>query len=116
MDNNNPASQAPTVNPPVANVVNNPIATPVQVPPSKSGNKMVLLFVIGLIAIAVVVGGIYFFLSKQQEAADSQPQAVVTQTPVPVAEVDLESELNNIDVDASIDSDFSSVDQDLQQL
>ncbi len=79
-----------------------------------TSNKMVFLFIIGIIVILALVGGIYFYLSKQQAA--SQP-TVVTQTPAPTPQENLENDLNNINVDtATTSSDFAPVDQDLQQL
>ncbi len=69
----------------------------------------------GLIIIVLLVGGVYCFLSRQQTAPT---QAPITQvSPSPVAQQDLGSELNNINVDvAGATSDFTAVDQDLQQL
>lgn len=79
------------------------------------GNKILLWFVIGLIAIVAIVGGIYFFLSQQRVNTSNEPIAV--QTPIPSPKEDLEDDLNSINVDtATENSDFSSVDQDLQNL
>lgn len=104
MDNNNPQPAAPVV-------------PTVPVPPTaekSEGNKMVLWFVIGLIVIIALVGGIYFFLSKQQVVP--QPK-MVTQTPSPTPQENLENDLNNVNVDtATSSSDFTTIDQDLQQL
>lgn len=85
--------------------------TPVVVPPAEpeGSNKMVLWLLLGLVAIVLVVGGIYLYLSQQQGA-----ETTVTQpTPTPVAEENLENELNAIDV-AESDQDFTAIDQDLQ--
>lgn len=87
--------------------------TPVVVPPAEpeGSNKMVLWLILGLVIIVLVVGGVYLYLSKQQgaETVGTQP------TPTPVAEENLENELNAIDVTES-NQDFSAIDQDLQSL
>lgn len=84
-----------------------------QVP--SSGNKILLWFVIGLVIVVALVGGIYFLLSKQQ--ASTPKETAVVQTPIPSPKEDLEEELNSINVDTATESsDFSSVDQDLQNL
>ncbi len=115
MDNNNPAQTQVTVNVPAA-----PQPAVPQVPaPSASpngSNKVILWFVIGLIIIILAVGGVYFFLSRQQAVA---PQTITpSQTsPSPSPQANLENDLNNINVDASgTNNDFVAVDQDLQQL
>lgn len=83
--------------------------------PANDSKKVILWFVIGLVIIFLVVGTIYFFLSKQQP---TNTQAPTTQaSPFPVAQQDLSSELNSINVDPSgVNNDFAAVDQDLQQL
>ncbi len=94
-----------------------PTPAPAQLPVEEKtgGNKIVLWFVIGLIIVVGLVGGIYFFLSKQQAA--TQPEVVATQTPAPTPVENLENDLNNINVDTSTtSSDFNTVDQDLQAL
>lgn len=79
------------------------------------GNKILLWFVIGLVIVVALVGGIYFFLNQQQ--ASTPKETAVVQTPIPAPEEDLEGELNSINVDTATESsDFSSVDQDLQNL
>lgn len=101
---------------PAVPIVNTP---PVPVPaPEGSSNKLVLWFIIGLVLVIGLVGGIYFYLSKQA----AKPEAPVSQKPIvqvqpsPPDTMDaLERDLNDIK-DASPDSDFTSVDQDLGQL
>lgn len=77
-------------------------------------NKMILWFVIGLIGVILIVGGIYVFLSKGQPAA--KPQTTASKVPSPAPEANLENDLNSINVNSGIDSDFTSVDQDLESL
>ena len=101
VDNNNPTPQLPVPNTP-------PIS-------DSSSKKLILWLVIGLVIIIVLVGGIYLFLSRQQESA-LKPQVTTLQTSVPTPQENLENDLSSIDVDAGIDSDFSSLDQDLKQL
>lgn len=112
MDNNNQIPKAPVINTPTQS---QGIVTP-QVPnpdSSSDSSKIVLWFTVGLVVIVIVVGGIYLFLSKQQGAAPGSQ--TVVQTPVPVVQENLENDINNINVEDA-DSDFASVDQDLQQL
>ncbi len=83
--------------------------------PDKGSNKVILWFVLGLIIIVLLVGGIYFFLSKQQPIGTGQPATI--QAPSPSPQANLDSDLNSINVDAATASaDFTSVDQDLKQL
>lgn len=114
MENSNQTQQPPAVNtaPSQAPVVpQTPIAPE---PPSGDSNKLVLWLVIGLVIVVVLVGGIYFFLSKQQTKT-TETKTVQT-TPQPQDTVDaLDKDLNALNVESS-DSDFASLDQDLQQL
>lgn len=80
-----------------------------------SGSKMVLWFIIGLVVIVALVGGIYLYLSRQEAVNSNNQQAVKTQAPAPVAQENIENDLNNVAID-DIDTDFASLDQDLQQL
>lgn len=109
MENNNPVSQpAPTVQ---------PVAAQMPIPPVSQGSskKIILWFTIGLVIVVAVVGAIYFFLQSKQEGTTNETSAVTT--PVPSSKEDLESDLNNIDVKTATDnSDFTPVDQDLQNL
>lgn len=85
----------------------------------KESSKIILWFVAGLIIIALIVGGGYFYLSRQQiTPVQTQNQTPVTvNSPSPSTQQSLEGDLNNINVDTSgADSDFVGVDQDLQQL
>jgi uncharacterized protein HemX len=88
-------------------------------PPSANGsggNKVVLWFVAGLIIVVALVGGIYFYLSRQQGNSITNQNTSV-ESPVPTAKEDLEQGLNSINVDISTESsDFIPIDQDIQQL
>lgn len=103
MDNNNLTQQPAVPQTPIA-----------PEPPSGDSNKMVLWLVIGLVIVVVLVGGIYFFLSKQQ--TKTTETTTVQTTPQPQDTVDaLDKDLNALNVE-NADSDFASVDQDLEQL
>lgn len=89
-----------------------------QVPVTDSqgdSKKMILWLVIGLIVIIAVVGGIYFFLSRQQAAAPAQ-RANTVQTPPAVPAENLEDDINSLDVETGVDAEFATIDQDLNQL
>lgn len=110
MENN---TQIPPVQP-AQEAAPQPINVP-QTSNGSGGNKILLWFVIGLVIVVALVGGIYFFLNQQQ--ASTPKETAVVQTPIPSPKEDLEGELNSINVDTATESsDFSSVDQDLQQL
>lgn len=144
MENNNPTPQAPI--PPQQPIAAQPMPTPApaaapttqpaaptpqptatpQTPVVNTGgsNKIVIYFVIGLIVIVVLIAGAYLFMSRQQQAAkitepttiETIPQPIVQATPRPQDTVDaLDRDLSALNV-GSTDSDFSSIDADLQQL
>lgn len=118
MDNSNLNSQAPIVNTPVTNTPPPQPAvpqTPTPAAPAGDSNKLIIWLVVGLVVIIVLVGGIYLFLSKQQAASQTLTPSPLTSQP-PAPQENLENELNNIDVNAGADSDFTSIDQDLQNL
>lgn len=105
MENNNPVQTTvptPTIQP-----------APVVMPPAESegSNKMVLWLILGLVAIVLIVGGVYIYFSNQQ-AIETK---VTQQTPAPAAQENLENDLNTIDV-TNIDQDFSAIDADLGSL
>lgn len=79
-----------------------------------SSNKMIRWLVMGLLAIALITGGIYLFSGRQNKVTQKRTDTI--QTPGPSTQENIENELNSINVEAPVDSDFSSVDQDLQQL
>lgn len=97
---NTPLSAQPAVNPVVP--------TP---PQDSDNNKMIWWLVGGLVIIILVIVGVYFFLSNQQKAS---LETVPVSTPK--AEEDLESEINSLDVDSTLEADFTPVDQDLNAL
>lgn len=107
--NPNPITQ-PNQAPPQAAPVQ-PAPNIVQQPrPEGDRNKLMLWLIGGLIAIIVVVGGIYFYLSSQQKAKQ-------TPSPVPSARVqeNLEKELDSLTVE-DIDAEFQTVDKDIESL
>lgn len=113
MDNNNP------VMPSVLQTNTTPVAPPIQpIPPvEKDGNKMIIFLVLGVVLVILIVGGIYYFLSIQQQTP--APVAPITESPAPkapvVAKDALDAELEEINV-ASSGAEFQSVDSDLQSL
>lgn len=118
MDNNNQTPQATSTAPNMPPAAPQP-AAPVQMPDTSSNgsNKIILWFVIGLVIVVLAVGGIYVFLSRQQAATQNVQQPTVQTTPKPQDTADaLDKDLNSINVDTGTNSDFDSIDQDLQQL
>lgn len=101
MDNNK-QSQAPQ-----------PAPSVIQPPVEKEDSKMIIWFVSGLIIIGVVVGGIYWYLGKQQTSSQQIPQA--SNQPATTSE-NFSKDLDSIDIQASDSSDFTSVDQDIKDL
>lgn len=81
-----------------------------QTAPEGNNNKMILWLVGGLAVVILVFGGIYFYLNSQKK---TQPQP--TPTPSPQVQENLEKELNAIEVN-DLDAEFSTVDQDLENL
>lgn len=119
MDNDNTQelaqTPAPNIQPPQQAVT--PQNTTVAAPPAPSGhsNKFILWFVVVLVVIVLLSGGIYTFLSRQKaETSSSQP--IVQATIKPQDTIDaLDRDLSAVNV-GDVDDNFSSVDQDLQQL
>ncbi|MBI2315111.1 hypothetical protein HYU93_03605 [Candidatus Daviesbacteria bacterium] len=116
MDSNNPTvapNPAPQPSPQQP-----PTQTPVAAPPAGDSKKMVLWLIVGFVVVIALVAGIYFLMSSRQQAATEEQPAAITQiqTPMPAVEENLEEDLNSISVETALDSEFSSVDQDLQGL
>ena len=118
MDNANPTMQPPIVNTPQTTVP--PQQSVPQVPvselPSGDSKKMILWLVIGLVVVILLVGGIYFLLNQQQTGKSAQQaseQKVIESTPDTMDA--LERDLNALNVEDT-ETDFTSIDQDLQQL
>lgn len=114
MENNNSQPQG-TTQPQPAPIMPNSPSVGANEPPQQdsSSNKMVMWLILGLVVIVLIVGGVYLYLSRQQTAKNLQTNVI--QTPAPVAQENLENDLNTIDV-GILDQDFSAVDQDLKQL
>lgn len=111
MENGNLNAQMPT---PIESGSTPPTVPSIpQTPPvDSSSKKPILWFVLGLIVTILLVAGVYLFLSKQQSTITQQPVV----TPVPAAQKSLEDDLNSINVESGLDSDFSSIDQDITSL
>lgn len=84
----------------------------------KESNKMIFFLVGGVIVIALVVGGIFWYLSNQQKPSQTANQntntAVNTKSTNNVDS--LNQDLNSIDVQASDSAGFDALDRDLQNL
>lgn len=88
--------------------------------PSSGSSKIVVWFLGGLVIIILLVGAIYIFLSKQIPSPTVTNQTVTPVPPKPADTVDaLDRDLASLEVDTATkdaDSDFESIDQDLQNL
>lgn len=125
MDNNIPANQTAPA-PAAASPAAAPGPQPIQPQPAQpqatipqensGGNKLTLWFIIGLVIVIAIVGGIYFYLNNQKSSETTQVNTTAQVTPAPTPKEDLEGALNNIDIDEKVDSEFTSVDSDLGQL
>lgn len=114
MDSSNVKYPAPVQTPPQVPQANTPFIP--ESPKEGNSSKLILFLFIGLILIAIVVGGGYWYMSKGQQA----PRAEVNQSPLPVVqqkaqEESIDKQFNSIDI-ATDDADFAEVDQDLQGL
>ncbi len=134
MDNNNPAptNTVPQYQPagglpnmqqpPQASVPQAPLASTNTPTAPFSEKKILMWFGIGFLVIAIIVGGAYFYLSRQQSTPTgtitqvSNPQPVVQPTPKPEDTVDaLDRDLSALNLEDT-SSNFTSVDEDLEQL
>lgn len=95
-----------------------PPVAPVSNEDSGESKKMVLFLIAGVIFIIVLVGGVYMYLSKIQEAPDtakiSTPQQTSEQPEISKPDA-IEQEINSINA-TSIDESMSGVDQDIKGL
>jgi len=114
---NNPTPPAPIQSGPAPAV--QPVPAPQPTAPGSS--KLVLYFVIGLVLVVLLIAGAYLFMSRQQQTAknasnETTSQEIVQTTPAPQETVDaLDRDLSALNI-GNTDSDFSSIDTDLQQL
>lgn len=118
MDDSNQTMHIPVANTPPAQVPPQPPVPQVPVTePTGDSKKMILWLVIGLMVVVALVGGIYFFLSSQQAGNTEQPVAEkkVVQTTPPDTMDALERDLSALNIEDT-ENDFTSIDQDLQQL
>ena len=114
MDNNKQSLAADATNP-----VSQPQpATPLPQTPSVSSpqmegdnKQMIFLLIGGMAIIILVVGGIYWYFSKQ--GAQPAPEAETSTPAVTQNKEDLEGDINAVEVN---DADFTEVDKDLQNL
>jgi len=114
VDNNNkqPANMPQTTQPQDPPTTE-PVAPQPTTAPSGDSNKLIIFLLAGIVFIAILVGGIYFFLSNQK----TQPaQTPISQKPTTLPQENLEQELSNIVLDPQPDADLSTVDGDLNQL
>lgn len=117
MDNNNPSLQPqPAANIPLPQSPIPQTPLPAAAPESGDSKKIIIYFVVGIIVIALLIGGAYLFLSTQQSNTETQKQPIVEAKPKEQDTVDaLDKDLESLEI-ANTDSDFSTVDEDLQQL
>lgn len=88
------------------------------IPETKEGNspKLIMFLFVGLIVIALIVGGGYWYLNNKQASTKVE----VNRAPVPVVqqqvqEESIDDQFNSVNI-ATDDADFATVDQDLQGL
>lgn len=116
MDANNPVQPTPEGSVATPTPVQTPVMPQVPISNPSSSNKIVLWFVGGLVLVVLIVGGIYLFLSRQQAVVPTKTQQPITQAPTPTPQENLEGDLNSVNLDTGTPGDFTSVDQDIQQL
>lgn len=93
------------------------VPTPAAPISSGGSNKIMLFFIIIVVVVVALIGGVYFYLSKQPEATPASTNPPVVQTPSkPEETVDaLDRDLQSVNA-ASLDDEFSTIDEDLQKL
>lgn len=104
---------------PITNQTQTPQPAPQFVPPAQApqgNNKMATVF-IAFIIVTLIGAGIYFFLSLQskQPAQKLTIAPTITKTAIPTPTPDIDQEIESIDT-GTPDSEFSSIEQDLQSL
>lgn len=111
MDNNETPNPTPNPTPqPAPNPAS--IQTPVTPTiPTSSSKKPIIILAVGLIVLALAVAGFYWY-SMNQETTGEATQKTQTDTS---EVIQLESDLNSITID-TLESDFTTVDKDLQSL
>lgn len=121
MDNNNNPIQPisnmqsnPVVNQTPLNPQSAPPQTPPSTPVSEGGSKMVLWLTLGLVLIILIVGGIYIFLNKNAKESAKTP-AASTQPVTKELDNVSEAEVEAVGI-GDLESEFSSVDQELKGL
>lgn len=115
MDNNNSTNPAPVVPNTVPPVTDASPQTQYPVPSSGNSKKIIFLFVVGLIVIAILVGGVYLLFAGSLRTAPAE-QTVATQVPKALPEENLEKDLDSIDIDTESVEGLTDVDNDLEQL
>lgn len=110
MDSNNPqTSPQPAPVQPVQP------AQPAAPQPVEEGSKKMGVWLIGgVVLILLIVGGIYLYMSRQQAKQSLQTETPPAATTAP--QDNLENDLESVNVESPVDSEFTSVDQDLQNL
>ena len=80
-----------------------------QVPPTPPPSKgKTMWLIIGLVVVLLVIAGIYLLQSRQKVSQSSKAST-------PTAADNLEQDLNSVDV-GDLETEFNTVDQDLQSL
>ncbi len=81
-----------------------------QVPPTSTPPKgKTMWLIVGLIIVLLVIAGVYLLQSRQKVSQSSKA------SPSPAVTDNLEQDLNSVSV-GDVDPEFSTVDQDLQNL
>lgn len=107
MDSNNPQT-APQPAPV------QPVQPPGPQPVEEGSKKMGVWLIGGVVLILLIVGGIYLYMSRQQAKQSLQTETPPATTTAP--QDNLENDLDAVNVESPVDSEFTSVDQDLQSL
>lgn len=96
---------------------------PVQETKSGGSGKKIILLVLGILFLIGAAAAVYFFVIKKQSSEPMTVDTIPTPTPIPdqnliekeIGETPEEQEVIDIE-DVSVDEEFNTIDQDLQQL
>lgn len=99
---------------PVAYPQNTPPQTPPPTPSAEGGSKMALWLIGGLILVILLIGGIYLLFSKNAQKTEKSPATTAPPVSKQLDDVS-ETEVEAVGV-GDLESEFSSVDQDLKSL
>ncbi|MBI2597502.1 hypothetical protein HYW41_05070 [Candidatus Daviesbacteria bacterium] len=92
---------------------NNPIVQPKV--EANNNKSTIILLLVGIVVIFAAVGGIYWYLGKQQSSSNQQSQPIAGDQSAAENVDNLNQQLDAVDIPQP-DADFTSIDQDLQNL